>query len=62
MPLMTIAFFPLEFVTPETNYVDSYYRRIFTDGRDLPECTPSWHDLFCEAFPSLDRIADFWRD
>jgi hypothetical protein len=39
MPLMTIAFFPLEFVTPETNYVDSHYRRIFTDGRDLPECT-----------------------
>jgi hypothetical protein len=39
MPLMTIAFFPLEFVvTPETTYILigelNHYRRIFTDGRD----------------------------
>jgi hypothetical protein len=42
MPLMTIAFFPLEFVvTPDTTYVLigqlDYYRRIFTDGRDWPK-------------------------
>jgi hypothetical protein len=42
MPLMTIAFFPLEFiVTPDTSYIliggSEHYRRIFTDGRDWPE-------------------------
>jgi hypothetical protein len=42
MPLMMIAFRPLEFVvTPETTYVliggSDHYRRIFTDGRDWPE-------------------------
>jgi hypothetical protein len=42
MPLMTIAFLPLEFVvTPDTTYVllgeHDHYRRIFTDGRDWPE-------------------------
>jgi hypothetical protein len=42
MPLMTIAFYPLEFVvTPDTTYVligeHDHYRRIFTDGRDWPE-------------------------
>jgi hypothetical protein len=42
MPLMTIAFTPLEFVvTPETTYIliggAEHYRRIFTDGRDWPE-------------------------
>ena len=42
MPLMTIAFFALEFVvTPDTTYVliggSEHYRRIFTDGRDWPE-------------------------
>jgi hypothetical protein len=42
MPLMTIAFTPLEFVvTPETTYVliggAEHYRRIFTDGRDWPK-------------------------
>jgi hypothetical protein len=41
MPLMTIAFFPMEFVvTPETTYIliggAEHYRRIFTDGRDWP--------------------------
>ena len=41
MPLMTIAFLPLEFVvTPDTTYVliggAEHYRRIFTDGRDWP--------------------------
>jgi hypothetical protein len=41
MPLMTIAFTPLEFVvTPETTYIliggSEHYRRIFTDGRDWP--------------------------
>jgi hypothetical protein len=41
MPLMMIAFRPLEFVvTPVTTYIligsDDHYRRIFTDGRDLP--------------------------
>src|SRR6204780_2097816 len=41
MPLMLIAFRPLEFiVTPEVTYVligsDDHYRRIFTDGRDWP--------------------------
>ena len=48
MPLMMIAFRPLEFVvTPETTYVligsDDHYRRIFTDGRDWPaEMEPSY--------------------
>jgi hypothetical protein len=42
MPLMTIAFTPLEFVvTPETTYIliggAEHYRRIFTDGRDWPK-------------------------
>jgi hypothetical protein len=42
MPLMTIAFFPLEFVvTPETTYIlvggAEHFRRIFTDGRDWPK-------------------------
>jgi hypothetical protein len=39
MPLMTIGFFPLEFViTPQTTYIligeHDHHRRIFTDGRD----------------------------
>jgi hypothetical protein len=42
MPIMTIAFTPLEFVvTPETTYIliggAEHYRRIFTDGRDWPK-------------------------
>src|SRR6202030_698360 len=42
MPLMMIAFRPLEFiVTPNTTYIligsDDHYRRIFTDGRDWPK-------------------------
>jgi hypothetical protein len=42
MPLMMIAFRPLEFVvTPDTTYIligsEDHYRRIFTDGRDWPE-------------------------
>ena len=42
MPMMTIAFFPLEFViTPGTTYVliggSDQYRRIFTDGDDWPK-------------------------
>jgi hypothetical protein len=42
MPLMMIAFRPLEFVvTPQTTYVliggSDHYRRIFTDGRDWPQ-------------------------
>ena len=42
MPLMTIAFTPLEFVvTPETTYIliggSEHFRRIFTDGRDWPK-------------------------
>jgi hypothetical protein len=42
MPIMTIAFTPLEFVvTPHTTYVliggAEHYRRIFTDGRGWPE-------------------------
>jgi hypothetical protein len=42
MPLMTIAFQPLEFVvTPETTYIliggSEHFRRIFTDGRDWPK-------------------------
>ena len=42
MPLMMIAFRPLEFVvTPDTTYVliggSDHYRRIFTDGRDWPK-------------------------
>jgi hypothetical protein len=41
MPLMMMAFRPLEFVvTPETTYIligsNDHYRRIFTDGRDWP--------------------------
>jgi len=41
MPLMTIAFTPLEFVvTPNATYVliggSEHFRRIFTDGRDWP--------------------------
>jgi hypothetical protein len=42
MPLMTIAFQPIEFVvTPETTYIliggSEHFRRIFTDGRDWPK-------------------------
>jgi hypothetical protein len=42
MPLMMIAFRPLEFVvTPEATYVliggSDHFRRIFTDGRDWPK-------------------------
>ncbi len=42
MPLMMVAFRPLEFViTPDTTYVlvggSDHYRRIFTDGRDWPK-------------------------
>jgi hypothetical protein len=42
MPLMMMAFRPLEFVvTPDTTYVmigsNDHYRRIFTDGRDWPK-------------------------
>ena len=42
MPLMMIAFRPLEFVvTPNTTYIligsDDHHRRIFTDGRDWPK-------------------------
>ena len=41
MPLMMIAFRPLEFVvTPDATYIlmasDDHFRRIFTDGRDWP--------------------------
>jgi hypothetical protein len=41
MPLMTIAFTPMEFVvTPDTTYVliggSEHFRRIFTDGREWP--------------------------
>jgi hypothetical protein len=48
MPLMTIAFTPLEFViTPETTYVlvgnVEPNRRIYTDGRDWPkDLTPTY--------------------
>src|SRR6516162_3194938 len=42
MPMMTIAFFPLEFViTPGTTYIligeHDHYRRIFTEGDDWPK-------------------------
>jgi hypothetical protein len=42
MPLMTIAFTPLEYVvTPDTTYIliggAEHFRRIFTDGRDFPK-------------------------
>ena len=42
MPLMMIAFRPLEFVvTPKTTYIligsEDHYRRIFTDGRGWPK-------------------------
>ena len=42
MPLMTIAFQPMEFVvTPDTTYIliggSEHYRRLFTDGRDWPK-------------------------
>jgi hypothetical protein len=42
MPLMTIAFTPMEFVvTPDTTYIliggSEHYRRLFTDGRDWPK-------------------------
>jgi hypothetical protein len=42
MPLMMVAFRPLEFViTPDTTYVlvggSDHFRRIFTDGRDWPK-------------------------
>jgi hypothetical protein len=48
MPLMTIAFQPLEFVvTPATTHIliggSEHYRRIFTDGRPWPaEIEPSY--------------------
>jgi hypothetical protein len=42
MPLMMVAFRPLEFIlTPETTYVlvggSDHFRRIFTDGREWPK-------------------------
>jgi hypothetical protein len=42
MPLMMVAFRPLEFVVkPRTTYIligsEDHYRRIFTDGRDWPK-------------------------
>jgi hypothetical protein len=42
MPLMMIAFLPMEFVvTSDTTYIlvgdNDHYRRIFTDGRDWPK-------------------------
>src|SRR5712671_7366185 len=42
MPLMMVAFFPIEFViVPDTTYIligeQNHYRRIFTDGRDWPK-------------------------
>jgi hypothetical protein len=42
MPLMMVAFRPLEFVImPDTTYIliggSDHYRRIFTDGRDWPK-------------------------
>ena len=51
MPLMMIAFRPLEFVvTPETTYVliggSDALRRIFTDGRDWPETSSRPSGLF----------------
>ena len=48
MPLMMVAFRPLEFVvTPQTTYIlvggSDHYRRIFTDGRDWPsDIMPSY--------------------
>jgi hypothetical protein len=46
MPLMMIAFRPLEFVvTPHTTYIliggSDHHRRIFTDGRDWPKAMES---------------------
>ena len=52
MPLMTIAFTPLEIVlTPKTTYVLTGNvepnRRIYTDGRDWPtDLTPTYAGLF----------------
>ena len=60
MPLMMIAFRPLEFVvTPETTYIliggSDHYRRIFTDGRDWPtDIEPTYCGL-------LDRQMDRHR-
>ncbi len=58
MPLMMIAFRPLEFVvTPETTYVliggSDHYRRIFTDGRDWPKSSEATFSGYSRA-PRLD--------
>jgi hypothetical protein len=61
MPLMMIAFRPLEFVvTPDTTYVlvggSDHYRRIFTDGRDWPgDVEPTYAGYAIGKWTDKDR-------
>jgi hypothetical protein len=65
MPLMIVAFFPLEFViTPHTTYVligeQNHYRRIFTDGRDWPkEIEPTYQGYSVGKWSDEDRNGTF---
>jgi hypothetical protein len=61
MPLMMVAFRPLEFVvTPETTYVlvggSDHFRRIFTDGREWPkEIEPTYAGYAIGKWTDRDR-------
>ena len=65
MPLMIVAFFPLEFVvTPHTTYVligeQNHYRRIFTDGRDWPkEIEPTYQGYSIGKWTNEDGDGTF---
>jgi hypothetical protein len=65
MPLMMMAFRPLEFiVTPVTTYIligsDDHYRRIFTDGRDWPtEIEPTFSGYSIGKWIDEDRGGRF---
>jgi hypothetical protein len=66
MPLMMIAFEPLEFVvTPDTTYVlvgsQDHPRRIFTDGREWPkEIVPTYQGYSIGKW--IDEDGDGWYD
>jgi hypothetical protein len=61
MPLMMVAFRPLEFIlTPETTYVlvggSDHFRRIFTDGREWPkEIEPTYAGYAIGKWTDQDR-------
>jgi hypothetical protein len=60
MPIMTIAFAPMEFVvTPDVTYIltsnQEPIRRIYTDGRDFPsDLGPSWGGYSIGRWTELD--------